>query len=374
MWRSLVARVVRDDEVAGSNPVIPTKEKDPPPHGGSLLAAPRPSAERGFLHVGAAPRRNLPGTCRSCPSARRDLAHRTCWIGPVTSALFTWVGPVADVRPADHGSGRCSTAWGARMGSGQLPTAAMCETSVSEAVDSTAGAAAENASAPARTAPAAIFFNIEFLNKSRGCRSFNQVSTTLVDTHCKMVSTETVKHLVQRMSGIRRYPWGTDLGEKLRAERLERGLTQAELRPVLPQLHFCWKPDAASRLPMSSKSLPGGSNWRPRPSRPGASRCPSATPIRARRTLCPAGLGPSTTWSQPPTPPPPPRLPWRPKNTSAWWNMTYMQAECLIKQASGRNARTSCRISWSTRWPRSHRAWASGLNRCSRLPRRGRVS
>lgn len=27
MWRSLVARVVRDDEVAGSNPVIPTSQK-----------------------------------------------------------------------------------------------------------------------------------------------------------------------------------------------------------------------------------------------------------------------------------------------------------------------------------------------------------
>ena len=27
MWRSLVARVVRDDEVAGSNPVIPTNQK-----------------------------------------------------------------------------------------------------------------------------------------------------------------------------------------------------------------------------------------------------------------------------------------------------------------------------------------------------------
>lgn len=27
IWRSLVARVVRDDEVAGSNPVIPTKVK-----------------------------------------------------------------------------------------------------------------------------------------------------------------------------------------------------------------------------------------------------------------------------------------------------------------------------------------------------------
>ncbi len=26
MWRSLVARVVRDDEVAGSNPVIPTND------------------------------------------------------------------------------------------------------------------------------------------------------------------------------------------------------------------------------------------------------------------------------------------------------------------------------------------------------------
>ena len=29
MWRSLVARVVRDDEVAGSNPVIPTNPKPP---------------------------------------------------------------------------------------------------------------------------------------------------------------------------------------------------------------------------------------------------------------------------------------------------------------------------------------------------------
>ena len=27
IWRSLVARVVRDDEAAGSNPVIPTKGK-----------------------------------------------------------------------------------------------------------------------------------------------------------------------------------------------------------------------------------------------------------------------------------------------------------------------------------------------------------
>lgn len=30
MWRSLVARIVRDDEAAGSNPVIPTILKAKP--------------------------------------------------------------------------------------------------------------------------------------------------------------------------------------------------------------------------------------------------------------------------------------------------------------------------------------------------------
>lgn len=33
MWRSLVARVVRDDEVAGSNPVIPTISPGPADRG-----------------------------------------------------------------------------------------------------------------------------------------------------------------------------------------------------------------------------------------------------------------------------------------------------------------------------------------------------
>ena len=37
MWRSLVARVVRDDEVAGSNPVTPTIER--PVTGAFLTAA-----------------------------------------------------------------------------------------------------------------------------------------------------------------------------------------------------------------------------------------------------------------------------------------------------------------------------------------------
>jgi hypothetical protein len=66
------------------------------------------------------------------------------------------------------------------------------ELSASEPADSTAGAAAENAKAPASTAAAAIFFNIDmFLNTSR---IRYKASTVLVDTHCKMFSTGTVKH------------------------------------------------------------------------------------------------------------------------------------------------------------------------------------
>lgn len=39
MWRSLVARVVRDDEVAGSNPVIPTDSPGPLDRGFVVPAA-----------------------------------------------------------------------------------------------------------------------------------------------------------------------------------------------------------------------------------------------------------------------------------------------------------------------------------------------
>ena len=37
VWRSLVARLVRDEEVAGSNPVIPTVTETPPFRAGFLL-------------------------------------------------------------------------------------------------------------------------------------------------------------------------------------------------------------------------------------------------------------------------------------------------------------------------------------------------
>src|SRR5688572_11020081 len=114
------------------------------------------------------------------------------------------------------------------MGSGQFPMATeVLVDSAREPADRTAGAAAEKARAPASTAAVAIFFNINgFLNTSR---IRYKASTVLVDIHCKMFSTGTVKHFVRRPSGKGGKPVGNGFGEKLRAERLERGLTQAEL-------------------------------------------------------------------------------------------------------------------------------------------------
>jgi hypothetical protein len=91
------------------------------------------------------------------------------------------------------------------MGSGQLPMAL---------TDRTAGAAAEKASAPAKATEAAIFLNMwvpQYESETR-FGYITKRALALVDIHCKMACTETVKHLVQRLSGIRRYPWGTDSG------------------------------------------------------------------------------------------------------------------------------------------------------------------
>lgn len=57
MWRSLVARVVRDDEVAGSNPVIPT---DSPGHGFMTGALSYLQYFAQILHIQAAPTRGMP--------------------------------------------------------------------------------------------------------------------------------------------------------------------------------------------------------------------------------------------------------------------------------------------------------------------------
>ncbi|MCU1547276.1 MAG: hypothetical protein JWO29_227 [Arthrobacter sp.] len=198
MWRSLVARVVRDDEVAGSNPVIPTRKKRAFHLEGPLFCLPPP--ER------AVARMFLPARHKKQP--RKGLVPIP---GPESNRFlggYIGSGQLPTLGCADMGSGQFPTAWAARIGSGQLPTAVMPVLSAAEPADSTAGAAAERARAPAIRALAAIFFNIEFLNMSRGP---SQVSISLVDIHCKMVSTGTVKHLVQKMSGIRRCPWGTDL-------------------------------------------------------------------------------------------------------------------------------------------------------------------
>src|SRR5207342_413321 len=113
MWRSLVARVVRDDEVSGSNPVIPTKHKEGPPHGGSSFVCPVVGPPR-FHDTGTGDRPGPgPGPCprtqrspgRKSPGAvpdiraagNRPLLRRACRSGAVTSGLLHRVGPVADV-------------------------------------------------------------------------------------------------------------------------------------------------------------------------------------------------------------------------------------------------------------------------------------
>src|SRR6478736_6396703 len=93
MWRSLVARVVRDDEVAGSNPVIPTREKEGPPRGGSSFVSPAPLNfwARDFRWTLGPGRDTAPGeisrgcaglSCRGCPAeVAKDPWHRSCYIG-----------------------------------------------------------------------------------------------------------------------------------------------------------------------------------------------------------------------------------------------------------------------------------------------------
>ena len=48
MWRSLVARFVRDEEVAGSNPVTPTASSPPAPLAGTGEQGPGPGPSAGI--------------------------------------------------------------------------------------------------------------------------------------------------------------------------------------------------------------------------------------------------------------------------------------------------------------------------------------
>ncbi|MGX1159574.1 helix-turn-helix protein [Arthrobacter sp. SLBN-100] len=128
---------------------------------------------------------------------------------------------------------------------------------------------------------------------------------------------------------------GNGFGEKLRAERLERGLTQAELGKDLYSPSYISlletgrrEPTAevieelARRLELAPKALEAWSQ--------------PITVSDAEYVL--AGLYARQAWDLRDYPlaashaATAAQIALEGKNTSAWWNMTYMQAECLMKQ------------------------------------------
>ena len=130
---------------------------------------------------------------------------------------------------------------------------------------------------------------------------------------------------------------GNGFGEKLRAERLERGLTQAELGKDLYSPSYISlletgrrEPTAevieelARRLELAPKALEAWSQ--------------PITVSDAEYVL--AGLYARQAWDLRDYPlaathaANAAQIALEGKNTSAWWNMTYMQAECLIKQGN----------------------------------------
>jgi transcriptional regulator with XRE-family HTH domain len=130
---------------------------------------------------------------------------------------------------------------------------------------------------------------------------------------------------------------GNGFGEKLRAERLERGLTQAELGKDLYSPSYISlletgrrEPTAevieelARRLELAPKALEA---WSQPISVSDAEYVLAGLYARQAWDLrdYPLAASHAATAAQ---------IALEGKNTSAWWNMTYMQAECLIKQGN----------------------------------------
>ena len=128
---------------------------------------------------------------------------------------------------------------------------------------------------------------------------------------------------------------GNGFGEKLRAERLERGLTQAELGKNLYSPSYISlletgrrEPTAevidelARRLELAPKALEA---WSQPISVSDAEYVLAGLYARQAWDLrdYPLAASHAATAAQ---------IALDGKNTSAWWNMTYMQAECLMKQ------------------------------------------
>ncbi|APX02674.1 MULTISPECIES: helix-turn-helix domain-containing protein [Arthrobacter] len=128
---------------------------------------------------------------------------------------------------------------------------------------------------------------------------------------------------------------GNGFGEKLRAERLERGLTQAELGKDLYSPSYISlletgrrEPTAdvieelARRLELAPKALEA---WSQPISVSDAEYVLAGLYARQAWDLRDYSLAAEHAANAA-------RIALEGKNTSAWWNMTYMQAECLMKQ------------------------------------------
>ncbi len=128
---------------------------------------------------------------------------------------------------------------------------------------------------------------------------------------------------------------GNGFGEKLRAERLERGLTQAELGKDLYSPSYISlletgrrEPTAdvieelARRLELAPKALEA---WSQPVSVSDAEYVLAGLYARQAWDLRDYPLAASHAAMAA-------QIALEAKNTSAWWNMTYMQAECLMKQ------------------------------------------
>jgi transcriptional regulator with XRE-family HTH domain len=152
-----------------------------------------------------------------------------------------------------------------------------------------------------------------------------------------MFSTGTVKHFVRRPSGKGGKPVGNGFGEKLRAERLERGLTQAELGKDLYSPSYISlletgrrEPTAevieelARRLELAPKALEA---WSQPITVSDAEYVLAGLYARQAWDLRDYQLAASHAAAAA-------KIALEGKNTSAWWNMTYMQAECLMKQGN----------------------------------------
>ena len=152
-----------------------------------------------------------------------------------------------------------------------------------------------------------------------------------------MFSTGTVKHLVQRLSGIRRKSRGQRIRGEAPCGAARTGLTQAELGKDLYSPSYISlletgrrEPTAevieelARRLELAPKALEA---WSQPISVSDAEYVLAGLYARQAWDLrdYPLAATHAATAAQ---------IALEGKNTSAWWNMTYMQAECLIKQGS----------------------------------------